>query len=402
MERQLLDPQKTSKWFFFILLYLFIDYGRPQDVMPIGFLKPGMVSSGILVYYLLKNGISLSKSSQTKMILYFLILTSVYIPFAVNEYWALQTTLMMAQYAAFVLSVVICVDTIDRLKKLIIFILVLMIYISVYSLLHKGYGPGGIFFDENDVAVYVNIWLPFCVFIFFYEKEFKKKIFYGVGIVVGVSAIVVSFSRGGFVGLLAAGFCIWIFSNKKMLSLALLLLVGVFVYYYSGEVYLNEMSTVTDQNEGTAQARLQSWYSGWRMFLDNPLGVGGNNFQWRFVEYQSDWFGRGMGGRVAHSLWFTLIPELGVIGIIIYFRLLFNNIKDAFFLKSQKYDNNRDMEYLHALSLSFIAALAGFFASATFLSVLYYPHYWYLTALIIATKMVYLNYKSQEVAGGTN
>ena len=402
MERELLDPQKNSKWFFFILVYLFVDYGRPQDILPIGFMKPGMIITGILVYFLIKNGISLSKCKQTRMIWYFVILTSIYIPFAINNYWASQTTLMMLQYLPFILSVVICVDSIDRLKKIINFLIVLMIYISLYSLFHKGYGPGGIFFDENDVAIYVNVWLPFCFFIFLYEKEFKKKIFYGIGLVVGVSAIVISFSRGGFVGLMAAGFVIWFFSNKKVLSVALMFLVGLFVYYYSGEVYLNEMSTVTDQNEGTAQARLQSWASAWNMFLDNPLGVGGNNFQWQFVEYQGDWFGRDMGGRVAHSLWFTLIPELGIMGIIIYLRLLFYNAKDAFFLKSQDYDNNRDMEYLHALSLSFIAALAGFFASATFLSVLYYPHYWYLTALIVATKMVRMNYKSQEVDGYAN
>ena len=169
MERELLDPQKNSKWFFFILVYLFVDYGRPQDILPIGFMKPGMIITGILVYFLIKNGISLSKCKQTRMIWYFVILTSIYIPFAINNYWASQTTLMMLQYLPFILSVVICVDSIDRLKKIINFLIVLMIYISLYSLFHKGYGPGGIFFDENDVAIYVNVWLPFCFLIFLSE-----------------------------------------------------------------------------------------------------------------------------------------------------------------------------------------------------------------------------------------
>ncbi|MCW8855337.1 MAG: O-antigen ligase family protein [Gammaproteobacteria bacterium] len=399
MNSESLNPDITNRWFFFILFYLFIDYGRPQDILPISFMKPGMIATAILVYYLLNNGISLSKSNQTRMIWYFVILTALHIPFAVNNYWALQTTLNMVQFVPFILSVTICVNSINRLKKVIDFLIILMAYISVYSLFHKGYGPGAIFFDENDVAIYVNIWLPFCFFLFMYENEFKRKLFYGIAMAAGVTAIVVSFSRGGFVGLLAVGFFIWIFSTKKMLSLMLIFLVGLFVYYYSGEVYLNEMSTVTDQNEGTAQARLQSWTSGWYMFLDNPLGVGGNNFQWRFVEYQTDWFGREMGGRVAHSLWFTLIPELGVFGVIIYFKLLVYNVKDAFFLKSLNIEKNRDIEYLHALALSFIAALAGFFASATFLSVLYYPHYWYLTAVIIATRMIYNNYQSQDLKG---
>ena len=34
------------------------------------------------------------------------------------------------------------------------------------------------------------------------------------------------------------------------------------------------------------------------------------------------------------------------------------------------------------------SALAGFFASGTFLSVLYYPHYWYLSGFIVAASSV--------------
>ena len=122
------------------------------------------------------------------------------------------------------------------------------------------------------------------------------------------------------------------------------------------------------------------------MFLDNPLGVGGNNFQVRFEEYQSGWFQRGMWGRVAHSLWFTLISELGIIGIIIYFRLLYYNLKDIFVLKKIKASSNDELRYLHYLSLAFITSFVGYFVSGTFLSVLYYPHYFYVTAMIVASR----------------
>jgi hypothetical protein len=47
-----------------------------------------------------------------------------------------------------------------------------------------------------------------------------------------------------------------------------------------------------------------------------------------------------------------------------------------------------DYRFAYFLSLAFMASLAGFFASGTFLSVLYYPHYWYLTAMIAATRKV--------------
>ena len=45
-----------SPWFFFTLLYLVVDYGRPQDILPIGVLKPGMLMILILAAFVLFNG----------------------------------------------------------------------------------------------------------------------------------------------------------------------------------------------------------------------------------------------------------------------------------------------------------------------------------------------------------
>jgi O-antigen ligase len=144
------------------------------------------------------------------------------------------------------------------------------------------------------------------------------------------------------------------------------------------------MKTISNTDQGTANERMLSWRAGWDMFIDNPLGVGGNNFQFRFPEYQSEEFARGMWGRVAHSLWFTLIPELGIFGILIYFSLLKYNIKDILYVKKIDPGDDRDLLYLKSISAAMLASLAGYFASGTFLSVLYYPHYWYLSAIIVA------------------
>ncbi|MFZ2799444.1 MAG: hypothetical protein WAZ30_04425, partial [Syntrophorhabdus sp.] len=84
-------------------------------------------------------------------------------------------------------------------------------------------------------------------------------------------------------------------------------------------------------------------------------------------------------------LWFTLIPETGILGIIIYFMLLYYNIKDIFEVKRMNsLRDSPESRYLYNMSIAMLASLAGFFASATFLSVLYYTHYWYMTAIIIA------------------
>lgn len=376
----------TEMWFFFTLLFLFVDYVRPQDIIPIGFIRPGMITVLILAYFIIaNNGLSLSMSKQTKMIWCFIILLTILVLFAENQHHAFMTAKSMWLYLPFVLSVIICVNSIKRLKKIVFVYIAVMIYVSIYGILHGGRGSGNYFLDENDISLFINIWLPFCFFLFLYEKEITKKIFYAAGMLIGLAGIVLSLSRGGFVGLLCLTAVIWVFSPRKVVSLILLCSIGTGVYFYSGDEYKKEMSTVSDTKDNTANERFLSWEAGWDMFLAHPLGVGGNNFQIRFPEYQSDEFKRGMYGRVAHSLWFTLIPETGIFGVAIFLILLKHNLKDLLFLRKIKVNNDSDMRYLHYLSLAFIASLAGFFASATFISVLYYAHYWYLTALIVAT-----------------
>jgi probable O-glycosylation ligase (exosortase A-associated) len=258
------------------------------------------------------------------------------------------------------------------------------LYIAIFAIFNLGKGSGGWFADENDLSLYLNTMLPFCFYLFLVETKLWKRALYIATALASLIAEVVSFSRGGFVGLSAMFVFMILFSKKKILTLIFVSLIGIGVFYYGGEAYRNEMETITETQSGTAQARQQYWKAAWRMFIDNPFGVGGNNFQVRFPEYQSDWFGRGMWGRVAHSLWFTLIPELGIFGIFIYFSLLFHNIKDLLMLRSMEVGGDSDLKFLSVIATATLVSLAGFFTSATFLSVLYYPFYWYLTALIVS------------------
>lgn len=258
-----------------------------------------------------------------------------------------------------------------------------MIYMAAWGIMHGGHGVGGYFTDENDLALFVLFVLPFCYFLLFAKEKKVKKIFYLAALLIGLAAIIASRSRGGMVGLCVVAFVTWLFSDRKILSLCLLGILILFTVLLGDASYWQEMSTATDPNDTTATARLESWASGWKMFLDNPLGVGGNNYQVRFHEYQTEWFKRGMWGRVAHSIWFTLIPELGIPGIILYICLTIKNFKDIATLQRPPINEDPGSIYLRALAPAFICSILGYFAAGSFISVLYYPYYWYLTGIIV-------------------
>jgi O-antigen ligase len=149
------------------------------------------------------------------------------------------------------------------------------------------------------------------------------------------------------------------------------------------------MKSSSDSESGTGRARIESWKAGWVMFIHNPIGVGGNNFPVRFQEYQTEYFKRGMWGRVAHSIWFTLLPEVGIIGTFIFILLIYHNFKDLLMIKKNtRIFENENRTFFKYLYLAFFASFTGFFVSASFLSVLYYSHFWYLTALVMASANV--------------
>lgn len=384
------ETTRYRTWFFIAILYLIVDYVRLQDILPfLGPFRPGATTIVLLAAFVVFSGkIALSWSRQTRLIWMFILLLFIHVPFAKNTYFALMAGWGMLKFMPFILSVIILVDSIGRLRRLIVINVVIMTYIAFYGITHAGIGSGGWFQDENDISLYINAMLPFVAHLYYHEKIKIMKLLY-IGIfVLGIATIIVSFSRGGLVGLMAMIAVAWLISRHKIRMFVVICLMAFAFFAYTSQEYKAEMSTITDTQSGTIHGRIITWGVAWDVFLDYPLGVGGHNFPVRFEEYQTREFVRGMWGRVAHSLWFTLIPELGIPGIIIYFMLLWVNFKELLFLVRLKYEDNPDLLYIHTLSLAFMASAAGFFASATGLSVLYYPHFWYLTAMFIATRKI--------------
>ncbi len=389
----------TSQFYFFTVLYIILDYARIYQVVHLGFMRPMLILMAILIFFIINGGqYHRTKNRQVTYMWLFILLLGCHIPFAQNNHLAYIAASTQLLYMPFILSVIITVNSFSRLQKFILILICIEVYIAIYALTHAGYGPGNYFEDENDLALYINLWIPFCYFLFFSYEKLLPKLICLTGLVVGIFSIVVSFSRGGFIGLIATGAVIWFFSRRKVIATLMIMVLVSMMMIFAEDKYWDEMSTSTSMEEdSTGKERIESWKSGIFMFIDNPFGVGGNNYPVRFPEYQTEYFQRGMYGRAAHSIWFTLIPELGVIGIFIYAMLLFYNLKDIFRLKNISFHDDskgidKEKKFLNYTGRAFIASLVGFFATGTFLSVLYYAHYWYLTGLIAASAAIMNEY----------
>lgn len=378
-----------SSGFAITVLFLVFEYGRPQDTIGlIGTLRlPGIVTALMIILCFNSRRLHMAASPQTSRMLLLLFLFALHVPFAHNNFMAYTRTEGFLFFLPFFSSAILFVDSFDKLRVFMKCWIFLMTYLALKGILGHGIAGSSFLEDENDFSLLMNMMLPFGVFLFAYEKKIKTKLFYLIASLLCVASIVSSSSRGGFVGLIAVLVVVWLASPRKVSSLVLVAVLALGVYVVADQSYWNDMSTITNTEEGTAKERTDSWHAGWDMFKDYPFGVGPGNFAVRFQEYQPASFKRGMWGREAHSLWFTLLPELGIPGVLLYLSLIRVNLRDLWYLKNLSTDRDSH-RFAYFLSLAYMASLAGYFVSGTFLSVLYYPHYWYLTAMIVATRKV--------------
>ena len=373
-----------------LFVYLFIEYVRPMDFIPgLGLLKPGLVISCLLMLSWVTTG-NLSRvfdfRKQIKYTWLFIILMATSVSFARNTHFAFFTALTVLGYMPFMLSCILYLSSLERVQAFFRVWIYLLLFLAVKGIVFHGKGGSSFLSDENDFSLLMNMMIPFAYFFCLHVQKGWERTLYLAAAGLGAVSVVASSSRGGFVGLVVVGGIMWWFSPRKLVAIAVLGIVAVLVAAFADPKYWEEMGTITDTSEATASSRIDSWTAAWEMFKDNPWGVGAANFPFNFAEYQGGLaFKREMWGRAAHSLWFTLLSELGVIGTLLFLTIIWQHWKDLRWVQKVNKDQAGPRRVLYFLSLAFLGSLAGFFVSGTFLSVLYYPHFYYLTALIVAT-----------------
>lgn len=373
--------------------YLVIEYVRPQYWLPfLGYIRPALFATVILFIFSIRN--FQNKAYQDKGLraaIVFLGLCAFSISYSVNTFWAFQTsTVMAAHIFAFMIPLGILITNQYQWTKLILFWVAIHSYVAIFAITHGGTGPGNFISDENDVALVLNVGIAFAFILRSAESlTSRTRFLLTLATVVMVVGVVSTFSRGGFVGLASTGMALIYFSKRRLRNLAIVAVLAVAAYQVAPDEYVAEMGTITNTEQGTASGRLYQWGIGWDIYVDNPIfGVGAGNYPWRVAEYE---LSSGKiapnqqlhGGRAAHSLYFTLLPELGTVGTVCFvvaFLGALGNLRRTIVRESNLSGPN-SVSLLEASARATIVGFFGFLATGTFISVLYYPTFWHLVAI---------------------
>jgi O-antigen ligase len=117
--------------------------------------------------------------------------------------------------------------------------------------------------------------------------------------------------------------------KRKLKFLPILLVVLPVLWLAVPQQYKARYETVDNlQADDSYQNRILSWEGGFHMFLHNPItGVGPDNYT--VANGNKYWPGTGPKHWLnAHSLYFKLLGELGLVGVITYFGYLYQLFRE--------------------------------------------------------------------------
>ena len=387
----------------FLSLYFFVEYVRPSLLAPI---RPALLLQGILLVCLLLNFTKVMEVLKERyFILYLLLLLEMAIhgPMATNNYWALYSFVPLVTYLVVALACCVFIDRLERLKTLIGTFVVIGIIAAADKVLWF-FKSTGYLTDLNDFALMMNVMIPIAFYRGLSQRFFHRGL-YWLAAVLFIAANVWSLSRGGTVGMAAVALLCWLKSKFKVRSFILAIFIAITFVALVPEKYKSEMLTISSQGaeSGTGRDRIELWKLAWKTFLHHPImGVGQGNLPWVIGDYQStdnDYWGRGINGRVIHSIYFTVLAELGIVGATLWALMLATlfwrsrEVSQAGSMKTAA-DLKGDRTTLACIMNGLTVGLVGYLVSGIFLSAFYYPEFWNLSGIMIATSRIFRNKRS--------
>ena len=382
--------------FWMLMVFFVLEYMRPEPIVQLKLQMLCLILFPIL--WLAEPRRPWSRNLTLQAV--FLGLCALSVTFAVNSFSAYITARGM--YGNLVIALVITWLLANRrdFGFAIWFWVLVMTYQVFYGLTHGGRGSGGFLGDENDLALGLNTALPFAL-MGIQRFGGLKRIGCVVLVLLFISGIVVSISRGGFVGMVAViVYCIAMGRNpiRNFSFLAAGALIFFLVIPMS---YKKEIISIGDTSSGTAEIRRFFWAAARNMWKDNPvLGVGAGNSNWNIGRYQpresgkdglfsgGEFHARDYTSQSVHSVFFQILAEMGTVGSVVFGMIVVGHYQGLRTLRQRVKRDPRSTRRLREETELYVVALGGamtgYLAAGAFLSVAYYPYPYYFGAFTVA------------------
>jgi len=243
---------------------------------------------------------------------------------------------------------------------------------------------GGIFGNPNDLAMALDLLLPLTIVLALTSKPAGRLIYSACAVVLAMG-VVVTFSRGGFLGLAAAGgILLWKLGRHNKLSMAMAAFAACAVLALSMPAgYSDRLFTIIHTEQDTtnsAQERQGEMKQAVEIASRHlVIGIGMGNYP-----FYSNHAIR------AHNSYIELAAELGLAGLVAYLILIFGPLRSMKLIEretSQAIDPDR--RELRFLAAGVHASIVGYLVCAVFSSAQYQWYLFYPVAYAVSLRRLY-------------
>jgi len=258
----------------------------------------------------------------------------------------------------------------------------------------RAYGPLG---SQNRYAQMLIVMLPFALCFYLSEPNPRSKLFALIGGLLTAGGMILTFSRGTFVTLAVLLIIIMFMGYirpHKLIPGAVIafLLIGMLMPEYVERVgtvgnlsgLLSNETAGSREADGSLRGRYAETMAALNVFLEHPvIGVGPG----QFFKFYSMKYGNEIGtkhlkkGRRAHNLYLEIAADTGIFGFASFMAIVLFLLHRLWQAARQLRTTRPDLAHL---ATACVLALLGYLGTAMFLHLSYQRYYWLLLAMVSA------------------
>ena len=306
--------------------------------------------------------------------------------------------------ALFFLTTLGVVDSVERLRRVLLVTVGSITFASLYVLREwqggsatygADYRPGYVTGDSNFFSMSAVLCVPLVFYLILQAGRRSDRIFWLGCLLVITAAIMVAASRGGFLALLAA--MIWFawHSNRRTRNFFLVGGVVACIVLLSPLSALDRLVHPTKDDRNATDARLVIWKGGLRMILENPvMGIGLGNFKETVGFYaKAEEMPEGeLVWRQAHNTYIEIAAEMGVPGLLCFLAILLLTFRSLSRVRRQT--ERSGPAFVHIAAKGIQAGLLGFALGAFFVSTQFLKMFWFMLFLSMCLPQLVASEKS--------
>ena len=395
----------TGHKFSYAALFAFtlVLYARPSELSssPIAASIALVVGVLTLAFFLptqlaLEGNLS-APLTEVKLIALFALLAIVNIPLAMSpaDAWQTFSGTFIRCLVMFVVLVNV-VRTEARLKGLLYLAIGAAVLLSIGAINEYRYGLAtvegyrvsgrgvGIFGNTNDMALFVVTILPITVAFFLLSRRKLGKILFGALAALMLAAVVLSYSRGAFLGLVV----VLIFfamklgrRNRLAIVAAIVLLSAAFLFLTPGNYGLRLLSIFVPSLDPlqTADARRGELFRSIYTAIRHPFfGIGMGNYASQVS----------LRGIVTHNAFTEVAAEMGLAAFACYTMFIVSPLRKLGQIVRDTFDGRVNSRHYY-LALGLQASLIAYMVSSFFLSVAFLWYVYYLVGYAVCLRRIY-------------